>query len=73
MSDLERVLAPRERVYLMDAARGFTAKQTAHRNGVTVNTVNTSLKRAKQALGASNITHAVVCALFVNEFGLKDL
>lgn len=68
-----RTLYPAERKYLLDAARGYTAQQTARRHLVSKNTVDTSLKRAKAALGARNITHAVSLALDTGEFTTKDL
>ncbi|ALO79379.1 hypothetical protein [Streptomyces phage phiSAJS1] len=68
-----RALYPAERKYLLDAARGYTAAQTAKRHLVSKNTVDTSLKRAKAALGARNITHAVSLALDTGEFTTKDL
>lgn len=58
---------------MMDAARGYTAQQTAKRHGVSPNTVNTSLKRAKAALCARNITHAVVLCLHWGEFTTDEL
>lgn len=68
-----RTLYPAERKYLLDAARGYTAQQTAKRHLVSKNTVDTSLKRAKAALGARNITHAVSLALDTGEFTTEDL
>lgn len=68
-----RALYPAERKYLLDAARGYTAQQTARRHLVSKNTVDTSLKRAKAALGARNITHAVSLALAAGEFTTEDL
>lgn len=68
-----RCLYPAERKYLLDAARGYTAQQTAKRHLVSVNTVNTALKRAKTALGARNITHAASLALATGEFTTNDL
>jgi len=68
-----RPLRPAERRYLMDAARGLTAQDSAIRRGVTRNTVNTALKHAKAELGARNITHAVVLCLRHGEFTMADL
>lgn len=68
-----RALYPAERKYLLDAARGYTAQQTAKRHLVSTNTVNTALKRAKTALGARNITHAASLALAAGEFTTNDL
>lgn len=66
-------LHPAERKYLLDAARGYTAQQTARRHLVSVNTVNTAFKRAKAKLDAGNITHAVSRALASGEFTSDDL
>lgn len=68
-----RRLHPAERRYMLDTARGFTAQQTAERHGVSRNTVNTSLKRAKAALGASNIAHAVALCIRYNEFTTDEI
>lgn len=68
-----RTLHPAERKYLLDAARGYTAQQTAKRHLVATSTVNTALKRAKAALNARNITHAVSLALAAGEFSHADV
>lgn len=68
-----RSLHPAERKYLLDAARGYTAAQTARRHAVSVHTVNTTLSHARGALGALNTTHAVALALAVGEFATDDL
>ena len=68
-----RALHPAERRYLLDAARGLTAAESARKQQVTVNTVNTGLKRAKAALGARNITHAVALCLALGEFTAYDV
>lgn len=72
-ADRVRSLYPAERKYLLDAARGLTAAQSARKNQVSVNTVNTSLKRGKAALGATNITHAVALCLALGEFTGTDV
>lgn len=69
----QSALHPAERKYLLDAARGYTAQQTAKRWLISVHTVNTALKHAKARLGASNITHAVCLALAAGEFTEADL
>ena len=66
-------LQPSQRRYLLDAACGLTAQQSAIRHGVSVNTVNSSLKRAKGVLDARNITHAVVLCLSAAEFSFEDV
>lgn len=68
-----RTLHPAERKYLLDAARGLTAVQSAHLHQVSLNTVNSGLKRGKAALGAANITHAVALCLALGEFTGDDV
>jgi DNA-binding CsgD family transcriptional regulator len=68
-----RALHPAERKYLLDAARGYTAQQTAKRYGVSTNTVNTALKHGKTALGARNIAHAVSLCLVLGEWAPSDV
>lgn len=68
-----RMLTPKERLYLLDAARGLTAQQSAHRQGVSINTAVTMLTRAKAALGAVNITHAAALAVANGEINATDL
>lgn len=58
-----RALSEGERKYVLAAAQGLTAQQTADRLGVTVNVVNEAYKRLKPVLGAKNITHLAVLAL----------
>jgi len=67
-----RALHKAERKYLFDAAFGLTAKESAELHTVSVNTVNTTLKRATLALGAVNITHAVTLAYY-GEFTPRDV
>lgn len=73
MSGRMRALHPAERKYLLDAARGLTAVQSAHLHQVSVNSVNSSLKHGKAALGARNITHAVALCLVLGEFSGDDV
>ena len=73
MTGHARALHPAERKYLLDAARGLTAAETARKHQVSVNTVNTSLKRSKAALNARNITHAVALCLAHGEFTAYDV
>lgn len=68
-----RSLTQTERKYMLDAARGLTAPQIARRHTVSTNTVNWTLKQAKQALGAYNIANAAVLCLYYGEFDLEDL
>lgn len=68
-----RALYPVERMYLLEAARGLTAQQTAKKHDRSVNTVNTSLKSAKAALNADNIAHAVALAIVYGEFGRDEI
>lgn len=58
-----KLLTPCETKYLFDVAIGLTAKQSARKHGVTRNTVNGSLARARAALGADNAANAAVLGL----------
>lgn len=68
-----RELTRIERAHMLDAARGYTAAESAARRQVSTHTVNSSLKSAKRALGARNITHAVALCLAYGEFGTTDV
>lgn len=68
-----RALHPAERKYLLSAARGMTAAETAREHGVALNTVNSSLKRAKAALGARTLAHATALCVVYGEFSKADM
>ena len=68
-----RLITPRERIYLIDAANGLTTRQIAEKHTVSANTVATLLKSAKRALKADNITHAVALAIFHGEITIRNL
>lgn len=68
-----RSLHPAERRYLLDAARGLTAAQSARTHCVSINAVLSGLKRGKAALGAVNVTHAVALCLALGEFTGDDV
>lgn len=68
-----RPLRPKERLYILGAARGYSAKQTAARHYVTVNTVNSTIVNARAALGARNIAHAVAIALSTGQITFTEL
>ena len=68
-----RALHETERKYLLDVARGLTAYEVAERHTVSINTVNSSLKKSKAALHARNICHAVTLSLGYGEFTLDDV
>lgn len=68
-----RSLTPGERKYLLDAALGLTAQQSAHRWGVTVNTTNTMRVTARRALGAASIAHAVALAFLYGEITTDEI
>lgn len=73
MNGRTRALYPSERKYMLDAARGLTAAESARRHQVSTNTVNSGLKRGKAALGADNIAHAVALCLVLGEFTGDDV
>lgn len=50
-------------VFLLDAAKGLTAAESARRYGVTEDTVRNALKAVRRKLGALSTTHAVALAL----------
>lgn len=68
-----RALQPHEARYLVDAARGFTASQSASIRKRSVNTVISGLRTARYALGAATTTQAVALALFHSEITLADI
>lgn len=68
-----RALHPAERRYLLDAARGLTAQETAKHYGVAVSTVRTALAIGKIALGARTIAHATALCLALGEFTADDV
>lgn len=68
-----RTLHPAERRYLLSAAQGLTAAETAREHGVSLHTVNSSLKQAKTALGARTIAHAVALCIALGEFTGSDV
>lgn len=68
-----RQLSARERDCIMDAARGFTAQQSADRLATSVNIVNIIRQSAQRVLGGRNITHTVVLALINGDFTTDDL
>ncbi|MET3793424.1 helix-turn-helix transcriptional regulator [Aquamicrobium terrae] len=56
-------LSPREQICVMWASLGKTKAETAQLLGITEKTVRFYLERAREKLGASNISHAVRIAL----------
>jgi len=68
-----RRLTDAERKYTLDVARGFTARQSASRWGVSENTVCTMRRRVIRLLGARSITQAVVLAMQQGNFDFDDL
>lgn len=63
------VLSTRERACISLAAEGKKVKQIAHLLGISEQTVNFYLSRARTKLGVTNTTHAAVLAA---ELGLVD-
>lgn len=55
-------IPPRERQVLTLIANGFSEQQVARALHVTVNTVKTFSRRARQRLGAATTVHAVTLA-----------
>lgn len=48
-----------QRVFLLDAAMGLTAAESARKHGCGVDNVSHALKAARAKLGARNTAHAV--------------
>ena len=68
-----RLLTGTEQMYVIDAARGLTARQSGERRNVSIHTVHSMLVRARRALGARNVAHAVALALIHGEITPADL
>lgn len=68
-----RLLLAAERRYLLDAAQGLTADESANRHHVSINTVRTQLGTGKAALGARTIAHATALCLVLGEFTSADV
>ncbi len=73
MTGRARLLHPAERKYLLDAARGMTAQQSARKYGVSLSTVNQGLKRGKASLNATTIAHATALCVALGEFTAADV
>lgn len=67
------ILYPSQRKYMLDAARGLTAQQSAKLHGVSAHTVQSSLKAARTRLGAQNIAHAVALCIIQDEFTYSEV
>lgn len=50
-------------VFLLDAACGLTAAESARKHGLTADQVRNGLKAARKTLGAVSTTHAVALCL----------
>lgn len=68
-----RPLRDHEREYILDAARGLTAAQSAKRRGKSVNSVTSGLATARFAIGADTTLHAVTLALAYGEIIIEDI
>lgn len=68
-----RPLSPAQRRYVLAAAQGLTAQQTASLFHVSLHAVNGGLRDAKAVLGAVTIAHAVALAMANGEFGARDV
>lgn len=70
---MKSALTPKQHRYLLDAARGLSAKRSAALWGVSTNTVQQALNRARAALGAVNIVHAVSLAIAESEITVFEI
>lgn len=68
-----RLMTATEKRYVLDAAQGLTARQSAKKRGVSQNTVANMLRRAKFVMGAVNITHAAALAVANGEITAEEL
>jgi DNA-binding CsgD family transcriptional regulator len=68
-----RPLSDAEVIYLLDAARGLSAAQSARLRQRSVNTVTSALQGARFALGADTTLHAVTLALAYGEISVEDI
>lgn len=73
MTGHKRALHPAEQKYVLSAAQGLTAAETARKYDVSVHTVNTALASAKATLGARTIAHAVALALVHGDIAHGDV
>lgn len=69
----KRLLTSVERLYVIDLARGLTARQSAAVHGVSVWTVMDGLKRARIALGARTGAQLVFLALAEGEMTTRNV
>ena len=67
-----RALHPKERLYVLAAARGLATAPTAAPHCLSVQHMNNTLARAKDAPDADSITHAAVLALAYGDFTVAD-
>jgi DNA-binding CsgD family transcriptional regulator len=58
-----RAMYDRERLIILDAARGLTAEQSAELRGTTKFSVYDTQRKVKIMLGASTIAHAVALTI----------
>jgi DNA-binding CsgD family transcriptional regulator len=70
---VKSALTPKQHRYLLDAARGLSAKRSANLWGVSTNTVQQALNRARATLGADNIVHAVAIAIAESEITIFEI
>jgi DNA-binding CsgD family transcriptional regulator len=56
-------ITPRQLAYLSHAAKGESFKRIAHFEGVSFETVRTTLNTVRDRHGAKNVTHLVAMAV----------
>ena len=69
---MTKTLTGIQKVFLMDAARGLTAAESARKHHTNEDTARNALKAVRQKLGALNTTHAVVLSLHLGLIGYPD-
>lgn len=62
-----------QRVFLLDAAMGLTAAESARKHEQTEDTARNALKAARRKLGALSTTHAVALGLSLGIISYTDV
>lgn len=66
-------MTDRERLIMLDTARGFTAPQIAERQGLSLFAVQHTLRVVKEALNASTAAHAVALTMALGYITREDV
>lgn len=66
-------MTARERMVMLDTARGLTAQQIADHRDLSLFGVQHTLRRVKRALGAETIAHAVALSIVLGYVTPEDV